>query len=69
MTRYVKHGWLRAMTETQLMTRNETADLLKVTTKTLQRWERDGTLEPVRIGGVVRYRRADIEELIGRKSA
>lgn len=52
-----------------ILTKQETADLLSVSLKTLNRWEKDGILVPFRIGVNVRYRRADIEELIGRKSA
>lgn len=58
------------MSETELLTRQETADWLKVSTKTLHRWEQDGTLTPIRLGGVVRYREADVRALIdGRASA
>lgn len=55
--------------ELSILTKQETADLLQVSLKTLRRWEKDGILIPFRIGVNVRYRRADIEELIGRKSA
>lgn len=52
-----------------ILTKQETADLLQVSLKTLGRWEKDGILIPFRIGVNVRYRQADIEELIGRRSA
>lgn len=53
-----------------ILTKQETADLLKVSRKTLDRWEKDGLLVPFRIGVNVRYRREDVEALIaGQRSA
>ncbi len=53
-----------------ILTKQETADLLKVSRKTLDRWEKDGLLVPFRIGVNVRYRREDVETLIaGQRSA
>lgn len=53
-----------------ILTKQETADLMKVSRKTLDRWERDGILVPFRIGVNVRYRREDVETLIaGKRSA
>ena len=53
-----------------ILTKQETADLLKVSRKTLDRWERDGILVPFRIGVNVRYLRDDVETLIaGKRSA
>lgn len=49
-----------------LVTRREAARLLCVTERTLQRREADGVLKPIRLGGCVRYRRRDIEELLKR---
>ena len=50
-----------------LLTRQETATLLRVSLRTLDRWRHEGILLPVPLGeGIrtVRYRRADVEQLI-----
>ena len=53
-----------------LATRREACDLLKISMSTLERWERQGKLTPVRLSpGVVRYRRSDLERLIGEGAA
>lgn len=44
-------------------------EALKVSRKTLYRWEQEGLLVPFRIGVNVRYREADVEALIERRSA
>jgi excisionase family DNA binding protein len=46
-----------------MLTVRETADLLRVSRSTLTNWERDAILVPVRIGGTVRYRTADVDAL------
>jgi excisionase family DNA binding protein len=48
----------------ELLTKAETADLLSVGLKTLERWEKQGLLHPIRISRTVRYRRDDIEALL-----
>jgi excisionase family DNA binding protein len=48
-----------------LLSRREVAGILGVTTTTIYRWDREGVLEGQRIGGVVRYRREDVERLAG----
>ena len=45
----------------ELMTAKEVRAMLKVTDKTLHVWNKTGFLPRIRIGGVVRYRRADVE--------
>ena len=45
----------------ELLTPREVAALFSVTNKTLHVWNKSGFLPRIRIGGVVRYRRADIE--------
>ena len=45
----------------ELMTAKEVRTIFGVTDKTLHVWNKTGFLERVRIGGVVRYRRADVE--------
>ena len=48
------------------VTRREAARLLGVTERHLQNLERKGLFKPVRLGGCVRYRRSDIDELLKR---
>jgi len=45
----------------ELLTPKEVAALFSVTQKTLHIWSKTGFLPRIRIGGVVRYRRADVE--------
>ena len=45
----------------ELLTPREVAALFSVTNKTLHVWHKSGFLPRIRIGGVVRYRRADVE--------
>lgn len=52
-----------------LLTKQETADRLRVTARTLERWAASGDLTPVRLGRSVRYRTADIEEFIERAAS
>lgn len=53
----------RAKTET-LLTRKETAELLKVTPVTLWQWDRTGKLKALRLNSRVRYRMKDVETFI-----
>ena len=45
----------------ELLTPREVDALFSVTNKTLWLWNKTGFLPRIRIGGVVRYRRADVE--------
>lgn len=45
----------------ELLTPREVAALFSVTNKTLHVWNKTGFLPRIRIGGVVRYHRADVE--------
>ena len=47
----------------ELMTAKEVRAMIGVTDKTLHVWDKTGFLPRVRIGGVVRYRRADVERV------
>lgn len=47
--------------EKELLTPKEVRTLFGVTDKTLHVWNKTGFLPRIRIGGVVRYRRADVE--------
>ena len=46
------------------MTANEVAAVLKISRRTLERWDKDGKLPAIRVGGAVRYRPADVRALI-----
>ncbi len=52
-----------------LMTSEQVADTLAVSTTTIRRWERSGVLPAVRIGRLLRFRAADVEAFIDRYSA
>ena len=54
----------RNATANYLLTIDEVAALLKVSKMTLWRWSKSGRLKKVDIGGVPRYRRSDIENLL-----
>ena len=54
----VKHG-------DRLLTINEAAKALSVSKMTLYRWHQSGILRKVEIGGKRRYRRTDVERLVG----
>lgn len=48
----------------RLLTVTEVTEMLGVTKPTLHRWEKDGYLKPVRIGGgLVRYRKKDVQQI------
>ena len=48
----------------RLLTEREVAALFAVTTRTVRRWATAGDLHPVRIGGVTRYREAEVLSVI-----
>ncbi len=48
----------------ELLTVTEVAHRFRVNPVTVYRWERDGTLEGIRVGGVVRFRAADIDAIL-----
>ena len=52
----------------ELMTAKEVRTMIGVTDKTLHVWNKSGFLPRIRIGGVVRYRRADVERAAQIKS-
>tara|TARA_R110000796_G_scaffold41772_4_gene103472 strand:+ start:54688 stop:54963 length:276 start_codon:yes stop_codon:yes gene_type:complete len=47
-----------------LLTRPETAQLLKISTSTLSKWTSDGTLTSHGIGGRVYYKRSEIDKAL-----
>lgn len=56
-----------AASNDQLLTIDEAAKLLSVSKMTLYRWDQNGILKKVEIGGKRRYRKSDIERLAGCK--
>ena len=56
-----------AVSSDQLLTIDEAAKLLSVSKMTLYRWDQNGILKKVEIGGKRRYRKSDIERLAGCK--
>ena len=52
----------------ELLTPKEVRTLFGVTDKTLHVWHKNGFLPRIRIGGVVRYRRSDVEKAAQVKS-
>lgn len=56
--------------DTRLMTKKELADLLQVSTRTLDRWAAMGLdLGAVKVRGVKRYRREIVERFIAKHTA
>ena len=51
-----------------LLRRREVCELIGITPRTVTRWAHLGILQPVRIGGTTRYRRADVEALAAREN-
>lgn len=51
----------------ELLTAKEVRAIIGVTNKTLHVWDKSGFLPRIRIGGVVRYRRADVEKVVQRR--
>lgn len=47
-----------------LLTQREVATQMRVTPRTVRRWGRAGLLQPIRIGGVTRYRADEISALL-----
>lgn len=56
-----------AATSDQLLTIDEAAKLLSVSKMTLYRWDKNGYLKKMDVGGKRRYRKSDIERLAGCK--
>lgn len=56
-----------AASSDQLLTIDEAARLLSVSKMTLYRWDLNGILKKVEIGGKRRYRKSDIDRLAGCK--
>jgi excisionase family DNA binding protein len=54
----------RADISRELLSIDEVSKMLKVSRMTLSRWDKQGVLEKVEVGGKRRYRRRDIEKLL-----
>lgn len=48
----------------ELLTRSEVADKFKVSKQVIARWEKQGIIKRVKIGGTVRFSNNDLNELI-----
>ena len=51
-------------TPPEYLTRQETADILKVSLVTLSDWNKKKILNPYRLGNLIRYKRAEIEQAL-----
>ena len=60
----------RADISKELLTIDEVAAMLKVSKMTLHRWDKNGVLKKIEVGGHRRYRRSDVEAVtLNRKDA
>ena len=60
----------RADISKELLTIDEVAEMLKVSKMTLHRWDKNGVLKKIEVGGHRRYRRSDVEAVtVNRKNA
>lgn len=60
----------RADISKELLTIDEVCEMLKVSKMTLHRWDKNGVLKKIEVGGHRRYRRSDIEAVtLNRKDA
>lgn len=60
----------RADISKELLTIDEVCEMLKVSKMTLHRWDKNGVLKKIEVGGHRRYRRSDVEAgTLNRKDA
>jgi excisionase family DNA binding protein len=52
----------------ELLTRSEVAEKFKVSKQVIARWEKQGIIKRVKIGGTVRFNTYDLTELITLKT-
>lgn len=57
----------RADLTKELLTTDEVVSMLKVSKMTLWRWDKNGLLTKINVGGVRRYKRSEVEELIANR--
>ena len=53
----------------EYLSRQETAELLKVTVVTLSDWNKKGILIPYRLGNLIRYKRSELDDALIRINA
>lgn len=53
--------------DVELLTIDEVAKMLKVSKMTLHRWDKNGILKKIDVGGRRRYRRSDVEAITEKK--
>ena len=54
----------KPITPPEYLTRQETAQILKVSLVTLSDWNKKKILNPYRLGNLIRYKRAEIEQAL-----
>ena len=59
-----KDSQIQATKEDQYLSPNDTVAILRVSKPTLWRWEKQGFLVPVKIGGKKYYRKSDVDTLL-----
>src|SRR5690606_13095355 len=55
---------LQPIKPAEYLTRQEVATILKVSLVTLTDWNKKGILKPYRLGNLIRYKRAELEEAL-----
>ena len=48
----------------EYLTRKEVAEILKVSLVTLSDWNKKGVLKPYRLGNLIRYKRAELDQAL-----
>lgn len=64
----LKEEIISKKTNEEIMTPKQVRDYLQCSTTTLFNWEQKGFLIPVRIEGLVRYKRKDVEQILELKT-
>ena len=59
-----KDSQIQATKEDQYLSPNDTVAILRVSKPTLWRWEKQGFLVPVKIGGKKYFRKSDVDKLL-----
>lgn len=67
LEQYVRENPVAPAEEEKLISSSETKEKLKVSTTTLWRWDNNGYLKPVKVGGLIRYRLSDVNALIEKR--
>ncbi|SHI61074.1 DNA binding domain-containing protein, excisionase family [Mesonia phycicola] len=52
------------VTPSEYVTRKEAAEILKISVITLSDWNKKGILNPYRLGNLIRYKRAELDEAL-----